>query len=82
MAPVGTAWQNAVTQNPELNLWQMDGVHPTEGGSYLSACVFYALIFQQSPEGLTYRAGLSEEMAYFLQSIAAETVLDQEQKIF
>jgi len=82
VAPVGTAWQNAVTQNPELNLWQMDGVHPTEGGSYLSACVFYALIFQQSPEGLTYRAGLSEEMAYFLQSIAAETVLDQEQKIF
>ena len=76
VAPVGTAWQNGIAQNPQLSLWHIDGVHPSKEGSYLCACVFYAVIFQQSPEGLTYKAELSEEMAQFLQAIAAETVLE------
>ena len=75
MAPVGIAWQNGIAQNPQLSLWHIDGVHPSSEGSYLCACVFYAIIFQQSPEGLMYKAELSEEMAQFLQAIAAETVL-------
>ncbi len=75
VAPVGIAWQNAVTQDPQLGLWQMDGLHASREGTYLSACVFYALIFLQSPEGLNYEAGLSQETAQFLQAIAAETVL-------
>jgi hypothetical protein len=53
----------------------MDGLHPTEEGTYLTALVFYAVLFQQSPEGLPYRAGLSEETALFMQAVAAETVL-------
>lgn len=75
VAPVGIAWQNAIKRDPQLNLWNLDGIHPSMEGSYLSACVFYATIFQQSPEGLTYRADLPEEIARFLQVIAAETVL-------
>ena len=75
VAPVGTAWQNAVTQDPQLDLWHRDGLHSSEKGTYLAACVFYAVVYQQSPEGLTYTAGLPEETAGFLQSIAAETVL-------
>lgn len=76
VAPVGVAWQHALAQDPQLGLWQQDGLHPAQEGTYLSACVFYAVLFQQSPEGLTYRAGLSEERARFLQAIAAETVLE------
>lgn len=76
VAPVGTAWQNGIIHNPQLSLWHTDGVHPSREGSYLSACVFYAVIFQQSPEGLMYTGGLSEEMAHFLQTVAAETVLE------
>ncbi len=76
VAPVGIAWQNGITINPQLNLWHMDGIHPSREGSYLSACVFYALIFQKSPEGLTYTAELSEETAQVLQALAAETVLE------
>ena len=75
VAPVGIAWQNGITEYPQLNLWHMDGVHPSREGSYLSACVFYALIFQKSPEGLPYTAGLSEEIVQVLQTTAAETVL-------
>lgn len=77
VAPVGIAWQNGIEKDPQLNLWNPDGAHPSREGSYLSACVFYAIIFQKSPEGLIYRANLSEEIAQFLQIIAAETVLDK-----
>ncbi|MBU7009810.1 MAG: DUF4886 domain-containing protein [Theionarchaea archaeon] len=75
VAPVGIVWQNGIEKNPQLNLWNADGAHPSREGSYLSACVFYTIIFQQSPEGLNYWANLSEEIAQFLQIVAAETVL-------
>lgn len=76
VAPVGIAWQKGIERDPQVNLWNSDGSHPSREGSYLAACVFYVIIFNQNPEGLTYRAGLTEERAYFLQNIAVETVLD------
>jgi len=76
IAPVGYAWLLAQGQNPGLGLWQDDGSHPTEQGTYLAACVFYAAIFRQSPEGLTYLGQLPKEIAQELQKIAANTVLN------
>jgi hypothetical protein len=78
VARVGLAWQNAVTQDANMDLWDIDGSHPSKMGSYLAACVLYAAITQESPEGLAYRAGLLEDAALFLQRIAAETVLGNE----
>jgi hypothetical protein len=75
VAPVGVAWQDVIQQNPQVTLWHTDGVHPSKEGSYLAACVFYAVIFQQSPEGLAYTAGLPEEITQVLQAIASEIVL-------
>src|SRR5262245_34632504 len=42
VAPVGHAWLIATKEHPDLELWQGDGSHPTDQGSYLAACVFYA----------------------------------------
>ncbi len=75
VAPVGEAWFTARRQNPELSLWQSDGSHPSEPGTYLAACVFYAVIFRHSPLGFTYTAHLSKDVAQVLQAIAAEVVL-------
>ena len=75
VAPVGVAWRRALEGHPELELWQSDGIHPSLEGTYLAASVFYASILEQSPEGASYLAGLPEETARFLQSVAAETVL-------
>ena len=75
VAPVGVAWQRALEGHPELELWQRDGIHPSPEGTYLAACVFYASLLGQSPEGASYLAGLPEETARFLQAVAAETVL-------
>lgn len=76
VAPVGSTWLTAMKQHPELELWKDDGTHPSEEGTYLAACVFYAVIFHESSAGLTYYANLSEETAQMLQTIASKTVLN------
>ena len=80
LAPVGYAWLALHQQNPQLNLWQEDGSHPNQLGTYLAACIFYTVIYHKSPEGLNYQGNLSSENAKLLQNIAAETVLTDEKK--
>ncbi|MCI0487272.1 MAG: SGNH/GDSL hydrolase family protein [Blastocatellia bacterium] len=55
VAPVGIAWQNALKDNPKLVLHNPDQSHPNAAGSYLAACVFYALFYDKTPEGLSGR---------------------------
>ena len=74
VSPVGLAWFAAVKQKSPIKLWQDDGSHPSVAGTYLAACVFYKTLFQESPEGLSYKNGLSTENAQWLQKIAADTV--------
>ena len=76
VAPVGVAWQSVVDQADAPSLWQTDGSHPTLGGTYLAACVFFAAIFHRSPVGLGDDGGLSPSQARELQSAAAGTVLN------
>jgi hypothetical protein len=80
VAPVGVAWAEAHKQDQRLSLWQEDGSHPAMQGTYLAACVFYAALFGESPEGLSYRSDLSEEEAQWLQKIAADAVLQDKSK--
>jgi hypothetical protein len=75
IAPVGDAWFSAIKQNPQLKLWQEDGSHPSEQGTYLAACIFYAFIFQESPQGLSFLGNLNKETAYALQTVAADRLL-------
>ncbi len=75
VAPAGVAWQTAAARDTRLALWQADGSHPSEIGSYLTACIVYATVFRESPVGLPPSSGLSSEMARRLQELARETVL-------
>jgi hypothetical protein len=74
IAPVGYAWAAAVRHGAGPDLWQKDGSHPTVEGTYLTACVFYTSIFQQSPKGLRYYAGLPKGEAVKLQEVASAVV--------
>jgi hypothetical protein len=76
-APVGYAWQTVHSQFPQINLWQADGSHPSAAGSYLAACVFYGVIFHESPEGLDYYGKVDKDSALVLQKIAADTVREE-----
>lgn len=49
IAPVGVVWQHLHKRLPRLRLWQADGSHPTKTGSYITAMVFYASIFDELP---------------------------------
>lgn len=80
VAPVGYAWMMALNQDTQLGLWQEDGSHPDQAGTYLAACVFYAAIFQESPVGLTYLDGLTGDEAGELQAIASDAVLANPQE--
>lgn len=80
LAPVGEAWRLALAEHPELSLWQDDGSHPSEQGTYLAGCVMYAAIFRQSPEGLSYTAQLPADIARALQDVAATVVLQHPER--
>lgn len=73
IAPVGLAFENALREHPDLVLYSEDG-HPTAAGTYLATAIFYGVIFDQSPVGNNYNAGLSNEDALFLQTIAAQAL--------
>ncbi|MBS1810352.1 MAG: SGNH/GDSL hydrolase family protein [Acidobacteria bacterium] len=50
--PVGVAWQNFLRHNQSPVLHDKDLSHPTLAGSYLAACVFFAVLFGESPVGI------------------------------
>jgi len=77
VAPVGLAWQRASKQRPEMSFYGPDREHPTIYGTYLAACVVYAVVYHQNPTGFEYAPpAITPEAAAFLQTIAWETVQD------
>jgi len=76
VAPAGMAWKASRAADSTLNLWSSDNSHPSLEGSYLTACTFYATIFQKTPVGLPPSGTLAPATATFLQNIAHNTVFD------
>ncbi|MFC2092272.1 T9SS type A sorting domain-containing protein [Bacteroidota bacterium] len=74
MCPVDLAWGLSYSLDSNISLWQGDNGQPTLEGSYLATCVFYAKIFNESPVGIQFTAGLDTSVALFLQNVAQETV--------
>ena len=74
IAPVGTAWAEALRRRPDADLWARDGRHPTRLGSYLAACTFYAVLTGNDPRATRYTAGLDPRDARFAQSVARDAV--------
>ncbi len=50
VARVGPAWERVLDERPSIKLHMEDRSHPTEAGTYLAACVFYATLTGDSPE--------------------------------
>lgn len=82
LCPVGLAWEAIRRTNPEFDLYSQDGRHANPTGSYLTACVFFSVVFGTSPEGLSGRflhkgkvwVDLEKDRASLLQRVAWETV--------
>jgi len=86
LAPVGLAWEAIHRIDTGLELYHTDGRHANPIGSYLTACVFYSVLYNNSPKGLpgTFsfkgekRLDLGNEQALILQKVAWETVSNWE----
>ncbi|MFC2134209.1 T9SS type A sorting domain-containing protein [Bacteroidota bacterium] len=76
VAPIGYAWDIIVKTMPQYELYAPDNGHPSASGSYLGACVYYSVIFQESIEGNLYTSSLDEIEAYDIQAAASNSVLD------
>jgi|GEM_PF-524396 len=74
IAPVGLAWQRHLARAQHADLFKPDGSHPELAGSYLAACVFHARLFDESPVGAAFPAGLAPGTALALQRDAWSTV--------
>ncbi len=80
IVPVGVAWQNflrkhVINKNNRPVLHDKDQSHPTVAGSYLAACVFFAVLFGESPAGIVCNLkGLTQSEAELLQKTAWATV--------
>jgi hypothetical protein len=44
--------------------------HPSQAGTYLMACVLYSALYQKSPEGNIFTAGLDKDIALKLQKLS------------
>ncbi|WP_338665302.1 hypothetical protein VQH23_09025 [Pararoseomonas sp. SCSIO 73927] len=72
--PAGLAFARVVTERPEISLYVADKRHPSLAGTYLAAAVTYAALFNRSPVGSSYTAGLDPAVARTLQDAAWATV--------
>lgn len=81
VVPVGLAFARVTEERPDIGLRITDGKHPTLAGTYLAACTFYAALFGQSPQGLSYSADLDAEVAAYLQAVAWQTLLNYRTRV-
>lgn len=75
VAPVGAVWDAALRRRPGLALWGRDGRRPSRTGSYLAACVFYAVLTGRPATGSRFTAGLGSAQARWLQRLAGDMAL-------
>jgi hypothetical protein len=76
VAPVGQAWDLALTRDPTLTLHADDGNHSAPAGAFLAALVLYATITGQSPLDVPPMPQYPVDVALqaTLRGFAAETV--------
>ncbi|MEN8125604.1 MAG: T9SS type A sorting domain-containing protein, partial [Bacteroidota bacterium] len=76
-APVGEAFRTKWNDSQADLLWVDTGdLHPNPRGSYITACVFYATIFQKNSQGTDVTGSLAPIEINDLQILADTTVLN------
>ncbi|MEW6981899.1 hypothetical protein AAD001_04520 [Colwelliaceae bacterium 6471] len=76
VAPVGLAWDLALSLKPDLAMHDADGNHASALGKVLTAMVFYQVITGESADLLPYIAGLSadQETQDFFGQVASQAI--------
>jgi len=74
VAPVGAAWWMALHERPEITLYQPDGSHPSQSGTYLAAAVIIGTLLDVHPGDFDADLGLDPEHAAALRAFASRAI--------
>lgn len=74
IAPVGLVWKRVREQYPSIDLYA-DEIHPNLTGSYLAACVFYTVFFNDTAAGLAHPSVIDGQTASAIQGIIDEEAM-------
>lgn len=76
LSPVGATW-NFVRKNfPDIELFNADGSHPSDAGSYAAAVTFYTVIFRKDPMDISYQYALPSAIAKNIRLAVKKVVFD------
>lgn len=70
LAPAGEVWREAWKVDPDLVLYDADGVHASRMGTYAAALSIYGVLFRESPVGTQAAAGIPPSAVPLLQEAA------------
>ena len=70
VAPAGMAWWISRDERPDIGLYQPDGSHPSEAGTYLAATVIAATLLDVNVNEFDWSSGLDERTADALRGFA------------
>jgi hypothetical protein len=73
ISPVGAAWNYVIRNHPNIELYDGDGSHPNQNGSYLAACCFYSILHQKSPLKISFQF-IDSATSQILKNAANEVV--------
>lgn len=76
ISPVGEVWKNVRTNYSGINLYDPDNQHPSEVGSYLSACTHFTTIFGESPVKNQANIKIALETKQIIEMNASQIVLN------
>ncbi len=76
LSPVSVVWRYLRDNHPGIDLYEVDGSHPTAAGSYAAACSFYTAIFKQDPTLITFDFSLSSADAATIRNATKTVVYD------
>jgi hypothetical protein len=76
--PVGPAWELALKLRPTIQLFTVDGSHPSQMGTLLAACVFVATITGEISEKIPQSFWVKDSFGETLQIMYIEDYLDIE----
>lgn len=66
VVPVGLEFSSVGEKYSHINLYS-DERHPSNEGTYLAACVFFAALFRRTPEGSIFFGSIDPDQAQILQ---------------
>ncbi|WP_196887567.1 PKD domain-containing protein [Aureivirga sp. CE67] len=76
ISPVAVVWASIRENYPEYELYTADESHPSLTGSYLAACTFYTILFQQDPTAVTFNSTLDAEVTANIKTTVKELVFE------